>query len=63
MFLCFFFIFVCIFLGSVCIAGPQAQTEFFCQHSAAGFLWEEHININSSETNQFNKMMKLMNLM
>uniref|UniRef100_A0A8P4G8B0 Phosphoinositide phospholipase C n=2 Tax=Dicentrarchus labrax TaxID=13489 RepID=A0A8P4G8B0_DICLA len=38
MFLCFFFIFVYIFLG--CIAGPQAQTQFFSQHSAAGFLWE-----------------------
>lgn len=61
MFLCFFFVFIYIFLGSVCIAGPQAQSQFFSQHSAAGFLWEGRININSSETNQFINMW--MNLM
>lgn len=44
MFLCIFFLFDYIFLEFVSIAGPQAQTQFFTQHSAAGFLWEEHIN-------------------
>lgn len=44
---CFFFIFVYIFLGFVCIAGPQAQTQLFSQHRAAGFLWERQINISS----------------
>lgn len=61
MFLCFFFVFVYIFLGSVCIAVPQAQTQFFSQHSAAGFLWEGHIHLHRSETNQFiNMRMDLM---
>lgn len=41
MILCLFFIFIYSFLGSVCIVGPQAQTEFFSHDSAAGFLWEK----------------------
>jgi len=46
--LCLFFIFVYIFLGFVCIAGPQAQTQFLSQHGAVGFLWKGQININNT---------------
>ncbi len=50
LFLCFFFVFVNIFPRFACIAGPQAQTQFFSQHSAAGLLWKGQINANSTET-------------
>lgn len=48
--LCVFFSFVYVFLELVSMAGPQAQTQFFTQNSAVGFLWEE----NTSDTSVHN---------
>lgn len=57
MFLCIFFLFVYIFLEFISIAGPQAQTQFFTQHSATGFLWEGHTNTWVRSQNVRNMLM------
>lgn len=45
--LCIFFSFVYIFLEFVSVDGPQAQTQFFAQNSAVGFLGEENTSNTS----------------